>query len=122
MNTAAIIKNIKQAEKIKELVSVFLVPINDLSINYENTFSLEEIKEIIKIKPAFIIINKNIHNNEIDKLKEILVELENIKTEGIIFYDIAIVNLKKKLKLNYGKPFINYSEQPKNHRAILKKN
>ena len=29
---------------------------------------------------------------------------------------------KKKLKLNYGKPFINYSEQPENHREILKKN
>ena len=31
------------------------------------------------------------------------------------------VTVRKKLKLNYGKPFINYSEKPENHRTILKK-
>ena len=99
MKTAAVIKNIKQAETLKDLVSVFLVPLSDFSINYENTFSIDEIRDLIKIKPVFVVMNKNIHNSELENLKEKLLELENLDILGIIFYDIAFVNLKQKLKL-----------------------
>lgn len=99
MKTAVIIKNLKQAETISDLVSVFIVPLNDFSINYENTISIDDVKKLVKIKPVFVVLNKNIHNNELDSLKELLLELEKINIEGIIFYDISLVNLKKKLDL-----------------------
>lgn len=99
MNVLAQIKSVKEAKKLESLVSGFIMPINDFSINYENTFSLAEIKEVIKIKEVFVVVNKNIHNSELDSLKKLLLEIEKLNISGIIFYDIAIVNLKNKLGL-----------------------
>ncbi len=97
---AVIINNIESALEIKDYTDAFFLPIKDLSINYPNTFTLEEIKKLKKInKEIFIILNKNIHNNELEKLKETLNKIEKLNINGIIFYDIAIVNLKQKLNL-----------------------
>lgn len=97
---SVIISNLNQAKEIKKFVDAFLIPIKDLSINYPNTFNLSEIKEIKKLgKEIFVFINKNIHNNEIEILKKTLKEIEKINIDGIIFYDIALVQLKKELKL-----------------------
>lgn len=100
MNIAAIINNINQAVDVKEYVDAYLLPIKTFSINYLNTFTIEEIKEIKKLnKEIFIIVNKNIHNNELKELEEALKQIDKLNIQGIIFYDIAIVNLKQKLSL-----------------------
>ena len=97
---AAIINNIDEAKNIQNYINAYLLPLKDLSINYIHTFSLEEIIEIKKLnKEIFAIINKNIHNNELKKLKKALKEIEKLNINGIIFYDIALVNLKQKLNL-----------------------
>lgn len=100
MHIAAIITDIKEANSVKDYVDAYLLPIKDLSINYPNTFSLDEIKQIKTLnKEIFVILNKNIHNNELSKLKTTLKEIENLNINGIIFYDIALVNLSQKLNL-----------------------
>ena len=38
-------------------------------------------------------------NNEIDDLKEVLIELDKLNIKGIFFYDIAILELKRELNL-----------------------
>ena len=97
---AAIINNIENAIEIKDYVDAFLLPVKNLSINYPNTFTLDEIKKIKDLnKEIFIILNKNIHNNELEKLTETLNKIEKLNINGIIFYDIALVNLKQKLNL-----------------------
>lgn len=96
----AVIKNIKQAKDIKDLVDAYIAPIKDFSINYENTFELKDIKQLKDYKKQiFLAVNKNIHNNELEDLKILLKEIETLNIDGIIFYDIALVNLKKKLNL-----------------------
>lgn len=100
MKKGVIISSFKQAKEIKDLVDAYLIPIKDLSINYTSVFTIEEIKEIQKLnKETFIIINKNIENNELNKLENVLKELDKLNLQGIIFYDIAIVQLKKELNL-----------------------
>lgn len=100
MKKGVIISSFKQAKEIKDLVDAYLIPIKDLSINYTNEFTIEEIKEIQKLnKETFVIINKNIENNELNKLENVLKKLDKLNLQGIIFYDIAIVQLKKELKL-----------------------
>lgn len=100
MKKAAIISNIKQAKDIQEYIDAYLLPLKDLSINYPNTFSLEDIKKLKDLnKEIFIILNKNIHNSEVEKLKKALIEIEKLNISGIFFYDIAIPNLKQKLNL-----------------------
>ena len=97
---AVIINNIKEAKDIQDYIDAFLLPIENLSINYIHTFSLEKIKEIKKLnKEIFIIINKNIHNKELFLLEKTLKEIENLNINGIVFYDIALVNLKQKMHL-----------------------
>ena len=64
---ATIINNIDEAKNIQNYIDAYLVPLKDLSINYIHTFILEEIIEIKKLnKEIFVIINKNIHNNELN--------------------------------------------------------
>ena len=100
MKKGVIISNINQAKEIKELVDAFLVPLKDLSINYTNVFTIEEIKKVQKLnKETFVIINKNIENKELNKLEKILNEIDKLNLQGIIFYDIALVQLKKELNL-----------------------
>lgn len=100
MKKGVIISSIGQAKEIKDWVDAFLIPLKDLSINYTNTFTIDEIKQVQKLdKETFVIINKNIENKELDKLEKVLKELDELNLQGIIFYDIAIVELKKELNL-----------------------
>ncbi len=65
-------------------------------------FNLDEIKEIRKANPnieIFININKNLSNEDIEPLTEILKELDNLNIQGIFFYDLAILKLKQELDL-----------------------
>ncbi len=100
MKVAAVIQSIDQAWKIKNLVSAYLVPINDFSINYTKTFSLKEVFSLTKTeKEIFLIVNKNIHNSELGDLEKLLLEIENFGISGIVYYDISLINIKRKLRL-----------------------
>ncbi len=99
MLVSAVVKSVNQAKKLENLVSSFIVPLDDLSVNYEKTLSLSDAKEVNNIKKSFIVLNKNIHNNELNKLEETLKEIEKMDFLGIIFYDISLINLKQKLNL-----------------------
>lgn len=97
---SVIITSINQAKKIKDKVDAYLMPIEGLSINYQKTFTIEDIKKVKKNnKEIFVFINKNIENNELEKLETILKEIDKLDINGIIFYDIALIKLKKKLNL-----------------------
>ncbi len=100
MKVAAVIQSIKQAYEIKYLVSSYIVPITNFSINYTKTFTLEEALALKETdKEIFLAINKNIHNNELEALEKLLIEVDKYDIAGIIFYDVALINLKKRLKL-----------------------
>lgn len=101
----AIINDLEEAKEINDLVDAYIMPLTGLSINYRHTFSLEEIEEALKLdREIFVSVNKNIHNDELPKLKEALTKLTKLKISGIIFYDISIVNLKK--KMNFKTPLV----------------
>ncbi len=90
-------------EYIKLGIKTFLLPLKDFSVEYSKYYSLDEIKKVREKYPKielFISINKNIMNEEIDSLRDILIELDNLNIKGIFFYDSALIRLMKKLKLN----------------------
>ena len=90
-------------EYIKLGIKTFLLPLRDFSVEYSKYYSLAEIKKVREKHPKielFISINKNIMNEEIDSLKDILIKLDNLNIKGIFFYDSALIRLMKKLKLN----------------------
>ena len=80
-----------------------ILSLKDYSVQSTIYYDLDEIKDIIKKYPkleVFIKMNKNIFNDEIDKLKEMLIELNKINIKGIFFYDLAILNIKQELNLD----------------------
>lgn len=76
-----------------------IIGIKDLSINMPCYFEVEDLSKINK--DLFICLNKNFHNSELELLENTLVELSGYDIKGIIFYDLAVVNIVKKLNLNF---------------------
>ena len=76
-----------------------LIGIENLSINFK-TFEIDTLKEI-KDKEIFVLLNKNIHNSDLPLLEETLIRLNDYHIKGVLFYDVAIINLKNRLDLNY---------------------
>lgn len=98
-------KSIQQLNNLLNELDGVIVGLDKLCINMPYNFNYDEIKEIIKIcndnnKEIFISLNKNMHNKDLEYLKNILIDLDKYNINGIIYYDIALVNYKEELKLN----------------------
>ena len=83
-------------------VDGIILALDNYSVESIVSFSVDEIKEIRKntSKEIFIKINKNLMNDDIDAVKDILIELDKIGINGVFFYDLAILELKRELGLS----------------------
>ena len=100
-----ILDEIKNINQYINICDGFIVGVKNLSVNLPNYFSLNEVTEIIDIakknnKEIFLSINKNIHNQDISILNQTFEYLKNKKIDGIIYYDISLVNINKKYNYN----------------------
>ncbi len=98
---------VKPEQEISSYISCqiknFLLPLNNYSVEYSKTYTLAEIKEIRNKYPKiniFVSMNKNFMNEELDTIKQILLELDKLNLSGIFFYDLALLKLKKDLNLS----------------------
>ena len=73
-------------------IDTFIIGLKDFSINYPSC-DIDEIKELSKDNKLFIAVNKNIFNNEIDTVLNYLKELAKLNIEGILYYDLGVLNL-----------------------------
>ena len=93
-------KNIDEINKTKSLVDGFIIGIKDMSVN--SNMYIEDLSILDSIdKDIFICLNKNMHNGDLDKLKEILIELNKYNIKGVLYYDIAVLSIYNELDLNY---------------------
>lgn len=83
-------------------VDGLILAINDYSVESICTFSVDEIIDIKKNNNCliFVKINKNLFNEDIESIKDILVKLNENKIDGVFFYDLAILQLKKELNID----------------------
>lgn len=82
-----------------------IVGLKNLSTNYEVELTTEQIKKLKNKYPnieIFVSMNKNFFNDELDKVENNLKELDKIDIQGVLYYDLSVVYLKRKnnLKLN----------------------
>ena len=86
----------------QDITTGIILSLDKYAVQSNIYFNLEEIKEIRNDNPdleIFININKNLSNDDIKPISEILKELDKLNIQGIFFYDLAIPKLKKKLNL-----------------------
>ena len=94
--------NRKEVDDYLDYTNSFIIGLKDYSINYLE-FTLEEIKELFDKYPKielFISINKNVFNHEIIELESILRKLNKLPIKGVLFYDLSILSIVKRLSLN----------------------
>ena len=94
--------NINQIMDNIDLYDGLILSLEEFSVNARYTLTLDEIKDIrskLDKKDIFVSINKNIENNELNDLEKILLELNDININGVLYSDVALVTYKD--KLNY---------------------
>lgn len=93
-------KNIKQVQTLSPWIDGVLLPLRDYSMNYVDTYTLDEIDDFIEnTKEVFILMNKNFHHDELQRVKDVCEQLNKKNIAGIFFYDLAIVHLKMQEKV-----------------------
>lgn len=95
--------NMKMIKRFKNKVDGYILGVDGLSVNMPYYFKLTEVLDIIKKnsdKEIFVSLNKNMHDNDLENLKDTLLKLDKTNVKAVIYYDISIVNLKQELELN----------------------
>jgi len=82
-------------------VSGIILPLKSFAVESSVFFSLEDIERIsYEFRgEIFVKINKNLENDDIECVREILLFLDNLNIQGVFFYDLALLQLKKELGL-----------------------
>lgn len=91
-------KDIKYIDKIDGII----VGLKDYAVHSSLILSIDEIKMLREKyvgKQVFIVINKNLENKDIIYMEEVLHVFEKIGIDGVFFYDLAILSIKKRLGL-----------------------
>ena len=93
--------SIDEIEKTKTIVDGFIIGIKDMCVN--TNFCIEDLSMLSDLSglDIFISLNKNMHNGDLSRVEEILLELNNYPIKGVLFYDIGVLNIYNRLDLNY---------------------
>ena len=78
-----------------------ILPLEGFSVESVLSFSMDEIKKIKREShcEVFVKLNKNFMNEDIENLTNVLLELDEIKIDGVFFYDLAVLQIKKEKHL-----------------------
>lgn len=89
-------------ENLKFNCDGLILAIKDYAVESNTYFTLEEIKNISDSFSGeiFVKLNKNLMNDDIPFVKDILVQLDKMNISGVFFYDLAVLELKRELNLN----------------------
>lgn len=79
----------------------FIFPIDGYSVDYKKTYALDE---VISFKNnnsinAYVVINKPIFNSDLKDLENILLKIDESSIDGVLFYDLSILEIKRRLNL-----------------------
>ena len=84
---------------IKMDIDGVIFPLKDFSVGSSFFMSLDDVINFKTDKEKIVMINKIMHNNDLDLLKDILIKLDNSDIKKVIFYDLSIYTLYKGLEL-----------------------
>lgn len=82
--------------------STFLFGLEGFSSVEAFTINLDELanlKSEYKDKKFFLAIDRNLFNDDLVALEEVLLEIDKLLIEGVMFYDLAVLNMALRLKI-----------------------
>lgn len=85
-------------EQLKYVDGV-IMPLLGYSVSYANKYTLDEISEFVlsnKEKEVFVVVNRNLFNEDISSLEDVLVELDNIGITGLFYYDLSVLSIYRR--------------------------
>ena len=83
---------------VKDIYGVMLY-IDKLSVNSTFYISLDELKKIdFKNKKVFLVMNKIMHNSDLDMVRDTLSKIKDMDVK-ILFYDMSIYNICRELDI-----------------------
>ncbi len=99
MEKIGIVKGINEIYNTVKYLDGYILGVKNLSVNLPFYFALNDLGDIIEFlnkeqKKIYISLNKNIHNEDLEYLNEVLKFLENYNIDGIMYYDMALITLK----------------------------
>ena len=102
MKLLGVIRDNNYLEYLNSGLDGLILPLGNFSVDYFKYYSVDDIRKYKNStdKLVFVVINKMIFNRELDNLLDVLKGLESIKVDGVFFYDLAVLNLVKKYKLD----------------------
>lgn len=101
MSKIIIIPNNKDCiESILNTNNYLLLGIEGYSINTFNLEYDEIVKYVDRSNNIFLSLNKNISNDKLDDLEELLINISKLNIKGLFYYDVAIVSIVNRLNLN----------------------
>lgn len=96
--------NVEEIKKSLDYCDGYLIGIDGLSVNINLCVDIGQIKDIqalIGERELFVSLNKNIHNEDLNKLQNVMNELDDCHIKGVFYYDVSIVNIYNKGAFNY---------------------
>lgn len=103
-----IVARLKTKDEIKTLVdlgvNVFLLDVNNLTTKSIYPLSINELIEVTKKinnfnKHVYLLLNKIIHEDDINKVEALFSKLQDEKIQGIVIYDLTVYAIAKKFNL-----------------------
>jgi putative protease len=96
--------SVEEIELLKDKnIAGVIFSIKDLSVNNNLYLTINELKELIPtLNPKWeicISLNKIMHNKDLPLLEDSLKELNKLNVTKILFYDLSILNITKRLNL-----------------------
>lgn len=93
---------------LKYDIDGIILPIKNLSVESSFFMSIEEVINIKTDKEKIVLINKIMHNNDLEELSNVLNKIKTSDISKIMFYDLSVYTLCKKLNIN--KELVIYQE------------
>ena len=93
----------KKISNYVDCCDALLLGLENFSVLNSVTFSVDEIRKITKDYPnidVFVKMDKNLFNDEINDVRRVLQELEQMSIRGVFFYDLAVLNLVRENNLS----------------------
>ena len=85
---------------IEQEINGIILPLKNFSVESSFFMSLEDIINLKTDKEKIVLINKIMHNDDLSLLEEVLLKINNSDISKIMFYDMSVHTISKKLNIN----------------------